>query len=389
LAFVCCYNKGTVSVLHKYTLLFFVGFMSPLFAFAQVTPDCGVLSRNLKLGMSGGDVFVLQQLLNKNSATRVATSDAGSPGMETSYFGLKTMAAVVRFQNLYATEVLAPVGLSQGTGFVGAYTRQKLTTLCVVVPAASVVPVSLPTATTAAPAPSVVAAATLPTLATLPALTATATTSPLEALRQSTGVTPDGESVMNPLLTLATTEDKTPRLHRLSNYTVSPGDKLGVYGSGFSPTGNILHLGAFTIPDLKSTNGVIETVLASGVPLGKFDLWVSNANGETNRSFLIILERGTTPPVVKSYSPDRGSNGTLVTVVGEGFTPQNNDVYFGSQPTTNISSSDGKTLTFTLSMGLEGMPLGESGLSTTTIPVWFYIVNANGMSNNGTFTLTF
>jgi hypothetical protein len=61
-------------------------------------------------GKSGHDVILLQKRLNDLGFT-VATRGAGSPGKETSYFGPKTQAALVRFQkahNLPATGKLDP-----------------------------------------------------------------------------------------------------------------------------------------------------------------------------------------------------------------------------------------------------------------------------------------
>lgn len=80
----------------------------------------GSLSRNLKLGSRGDDVALLQNLLVKEGLL-----DAKPTG----YFGALTAAAVSKFQEKYADEVLKPAGLSKGNGFAGAKTRQKLNQL--------------------------------------------------------------------------------------------------------------------------------------------------------------------------------------------------------------------------------------------------------------------
>lgn len=81
-------------------------------------------TRNHKQGDQGGEVMWIQQFLNANGVT-VSASGAGSPGNETSYFGPATKAAVIKFQNMYASDILAPVGLSAGTGYWGASSRAK------------------------------------------------------------------------------------------------------------------------------------------------------------------------------------------------------------------------------------------------------------------------
>ncbi len=86
-------------------------------------------TQNLVQGDTGNEVMELQKFLNTMSDTQVASSGAGSPGNETSFFGPATRAAVIKFQNKYAADVLTPVGLSTGTGFWGPSSRAKANTL--------------------------------------------------------------------------------------------------------------------------------------------------------------------------------------------------------------------------------------------------------------------
>ena len=89
-----------------------------------VKPACSQLNNNLYFGMSNnGDVMCLQGFL-KNQGTGIYPE-----GLVTGNFGSLTQAAVIRFQEKYAAEILTPVGLSKGTGYVGSQTRLKINQL--------------------------------------------------------------------------------------------------------------------------------------------------------------------------------------------------------------------------------------------------------------------
>ncbi len=91
------------------------------------TQSCSYMfNSNMRLGSRGTDVMNLQKVLNAYPQTQIAASGAGSPGMETSYFGPATRAAVNKFQALHLVEL----GITAPTGNVFAGTRGLLNQVC-------------------------------------------------------------------------------------------------------------------------------------------------------------------------------------------------------------------------------------------------------------------
>jgi len=85
--------------------------------------------RHLQLFQADSEVKRLQAFLNKDPDTALAVSGPGSSGNETNLFGLLTLKAVIKFQEKYAQDILAPWGLIEGTGFVGKTTMAKINKL--------------------------------------------------------------------------------------------------------------------------------------------------------------------------------------------------------------------------------------------------------------------
>ncbi len=77
--------------------------------------------RFLKSGMTGDDVLQLQIFLNSHGFS-LATSGKGAPGNETTKFGAKTKASLIKFQEAHSDEILIPQNLPKGTGNFFSYT---------------------------------------------------------------------------------------------------------------------------------------------------------------------------------------------------------------------------------------------------------------------------
>ena len=79
---------------------------------------------NLYFGMMNNqEVHCLQEFLRNQGI------DIYPEGLITGNFLSLTQAAVIRFQEKYKTEILIPLGLEKGTGYVGPMTRNKINSL--------------------------------------------------------------------------------------------------------------------------------------------------------------------------------------------------------------------------------------------------------------------
>lgn len=269
-----------------------------------------ILERNLRQGDTGSDVKVLQSALNKSVDTQVAPSGVGSRGNETEYFGSLTKSAVIKFQEKYAEEVLAPVGLVRGTGFVGQYTRAKINQI--------ILATTSPTTTApAVPQPNQTIQNSQPQSTTsVPTTTQTRNTqslsqNPLSAnqqLQQILANADEDERVIDqntlnliqqqvqqsqtppPNLTNTTieiepigqTDTTVPRIVRLTRVDY-PKQSYVITGQNFTPTGNILHFGnehSFIAESIASGHLILLDVPES-LPVGTYNFWITNDNGST------------------------------------------------------------------------------------------------------------
>lgn len=86
-------------------------------------------TKYMQYRQTNADIKNLQIFLNADPDTKIADTGAGSPGKETNYFGLLTYNAVIKFQEKYAKDILAPWGFKKGTGYVAKTTLAKINEL--------------------------------------------------------------------------------------------------------------------------------------------------------------------------------------------------------------------------------------------------------------------
>jgi len=360
---------------HNYKKFLFLGLIFPLlfslelFAFELqlVSAEEGVkiFNKDLKIGDNNEDVRFLQKFLNKNPATKISSSGTGSSGNETAYFGQLTKNAVIKFQEMYASDVLQSFGLKSGTGFVGVATRLKLNYLL--------------EADNKSSSKSVVANSS--------SLSKYSSKSSQSSQNSSKSNSSEAKKLSVVKSSSSSSENSTiVRAYSTSEYQVSPGKTVILEGEGFTPKSNTVHLGENnSVPDLSaSENGTkISFIVPKDLTLGKYSIWVTNGNGnsksETIKIYIEVTDSPSERPVVGKVEPSEATIDSEITVSGKGFTASGNSIYSMFGNIMNIPSLDGKTLKFKASAMQQMAKMNnEKSAKNMPIEVSFYVVNENG-----------
>ena len=331
--------------------------------------SCVSISSNLSVGSRGSDVRSLQSFLVAQNYP------GGGSWMITGYFGQATAAAVRNFQQSTGQPV---------TGWVDAQTRATIQSRScgnVVNSYPPVTPVySYPT----------------PSYPTYPTYTTPTYTVPTYT---PTYTTPINYSYPN--------ISGNVTLTSISSNNVMPGTSVTVYGIGFDLSNNTVYVGSNAAANVASQNGTSLTfTVPPFVSYGTTDVHIANPRGVSNSLALNVVSTqnpcgiyGTScggcqytqniygtncgdghvgAPTIISISPVAGGVNSVVTIYGSGFTASGNTVHFGNGIIANVSSQDGRGLTFTVSTVLTGF--GAQQLALASYPV--SVTNARGETSN-------
>lgn len=360
-----------------------------------------VFTANLSLGSSGAQVVALQRFLNLDSDTRVASAGPGSPGNETTYFGSLTKAAVVRFQEKYAGEILAPVALAHGNGYVGSYTRAKLNALPAQTSAASPVNANPPVTRAARPATATTTApATIPMPPVADYLVNDSEKiniysgdAMLENVRNKIYATINSavasQSATDIALPVITRSDVPGVvIGMLSPQSGAPGTRVSIQGDGISANSVVYFGSKYVVRAVSRDASGNFSFAVPPIPPARYDVAVRTGNAVSNTTMFVLRDLHNPSVHIQNISPSAIAYGDALTITGSGFTKQSNVVVTNYQKFADVPSSDGKTLVVRLTPDVlrESAKIGDG---TRSIPMYLYVVNDYGFSySTKSFTMS-
>lgn len=334
-----------------------------LFIFLPVATFAYTFPRTLTVGMSGDDVKNLQIILNSDPVTAIASTGPGSNGQESTYFGALTEAALEKFQQKYAPEVLFPAGIYKPTGVAGSYTRAKLegissnTNFSSIGRITSVLPAD--TAMIIPPTSSIQAPQTYYSSQYLASVDF--------YKKYSSG--------------------SVPLFLTISKYSVRHGDSVTITGSGFLEANTIYFGQNYHIDNIsRIDSNTLTFVVPESVPNGSYAVWVVNKNGSTYKpnasNFFTISDSPADPPTISDFYPKTVSptQGAIITISGSGFSATGNNVYSELGTIVNVNS-DGHILTFPLSSFSGYLQFVKNLKVVPTTPIIIMISNRNGSAS--------
>lgn len=144
----------------------------------------------------------------------------------------------------------------------------------------------------------------------------------------------------------------TPKLFSFSDYQIKPGAATTANGFGFTKTGNDIHIGGFTVPNLDSPSGAtIDFTIPGSISEGIYQIWVTNANGssknDTQKIQIIITNNPAPRPTITGISPVLPTLDDTVTLTGQSLS--NAVGVFTSLGVIKKVSSDAGSITFKIS----------------------------------------
>jgi peptidoglycan hydrolase-like protein with peptidoglycan-binding domain len=195
----------------------------------------------------------------------------------------------------------------------------------------------------------------------------------------------------------------TLHIDTLSVTSAVTGASVTIAGSGFDYNSNTVYVGSTPVANVASWNGNALSFVVPQNVSGSVLVYVANSRGSSNSLTLNVINYGTGGCSYPYYtgtqgncgcsysggcaqgqlsltqlSPDNGTTGSSVTIYGSGFTTTGNTVHFGSGVIINLSSLDGRALSFTVPTYLTGYQSQTVGLGSYPVSV----TNGAGFTSN-------